>query len=308
MQLDPANDRAARRFMLEEARDVERAAYVHGFEGGASWPLFDALQRYQNPDGGFGHALEPDLGCPQSSALATSVALQRLVAAGATAEHSLVRGAVAYLQETLDAHERVWRIVPDAAEGAPRAPWFAAEGLAERYGGFILNPKAEILAQLYQLGPAADDGWLDALAEEVVRSIEARAAAGLVAHGLIGAVQLLDAPHLSPGLRRRLFDLFAPIAETLLGRSREAWCGDGLKPLALAPHPQAALAGVLQVPLQAQLDDIIARQGVEGAWWPQRSWGEGADDSASVQSERAWAGMLTLQALRQLRAFGRFTP
>ncbi len=37
-----------------------------------------ALREYQNADKGFGNALEPDLRCKESSALATTVALQYL--------------------------------------------------------------------------------------------------------------------------------------------------------------------------------------------------------------------------------------
>jgi hypothetical protein len=303
--LGHSQQQAASHFLLQAARAVERTAYRIDFEGAPSWPLFDALQRYQNPDGGFGHALEPDLRCPESSALATTVALHRLVEGGAVADMPLVMAAVGYLQATLDATRRVWPILPESAEGAPRAPWFATDGLSERFFGFALNPKAELLAQLYRLGPAAEEGWLDGLAEDVVRTVEARAAAGLEMHDFIGATQLLDAPHLSPGLRRRLFELLLPIAEAVVGREPAAWAGYGLKPLALAPYPGAALAGVLHEPVQAQLDYLISTQGVEGAWWPQWSWGEGGNEEAWVQSERAWAGMLTLDALRQLRAYGR---
>jgi hypothetical protein len=298
---------AARRYLLEDAREVERAAYLLDFEGGSGWSLVDALQPYQNPDGGFGHALEPDLRCPESSPLATSVALQRLMGVGVTVEHPLLAAAVRYLQSELDPLKRVWRIVPEAAEAAPRAPWFAAEGLSERFFGFDLNPKAQLLAQLYRLGPAADEGWLDALAEEVVRTVEARTDR-LEMHDLIGAAQLLDTPYLSPGLRRRLFDHLVPIAEATVGRTPEAWSGYSVTPLALAPYPEAALAGVLGEAIAGQLDYLIATQGAEGAWWPQWSWGEEGGETGWAQSQRAWAGMLTLDALRHLRAYGRVAP
>jgi hypothetical protein len=305
MRLGEAAQRAARRYLLEEARAVERAAYLLDFEGGSGWALVDALQPYQNPDGGFGHALEPDLRCPQSSPLATAVALHRLAEAGVAAGHPSAVAAVRYLQAQLDPVQRVWRIVPEAAEEAPRAPWFAAAGLAERFFGCALNPKADLVAQLYRLGPAADESWLDALAEEVVRTVEVQAASGLEMHEVIGVAQLLDAPHLSPGLRRRLFEQMVPIAEGAIGRTPEAWAGYGLKPLALAPHPQAALAGVLADAIEQQLDHLLATQGAEGAWWPQWSWGEGGNEAVWAQSARTWAGMLTLEALRQLRAYGR---
>jgi hypothetical protein len=295
----------ARDFLRSAARPLERRAFEHAFEAGPAWSLFDALAAYQNPDGGFGHGLEPDAQTGASGALATSVALRRLAEADAGRDHPLVRRAVAYLERSLDPLARVWRIVPEATADAPHAPWWAAAGLEERFGGFALNPKADLVAQLYALGPAADEGWLDVLAEDVVRAVEARAPDGLEMHDLIGAARLVDAPHLSPALRRRLLDRLAPLAEASVGRTPEVWAAYGLEPLALAPRPDAALGAVLAEPLQTQLDHLIAAQADDGAWWPTWSWGTGSDDAAWAASRRAWAGVLTLDALRRLRAFGR---
>ncbi len=295
----------ARAFVRSRARPLERRVFEHAFEGGPAWRLFDALARFQNPDGGFGHGLEPDALTGAGGALATSVALRRLVEAEAGRDHPLVRRAVAYLERTLDPRTRVWRIVPEATADAPHAPWWAGEGLEERFHGFALNPKADIVAQLYALGPAADERWLDGLAEDVVRAVEARPDGGLEMHDLIAAVQLLDAPHLSPALRRRLHDRLGPIAADAVGRTPVGGAGYGLEPLALAPRPDAALAGLLAAPVHAQLDHLIATQADDGAWWPVWTWGPGADEAAWAGSRRAWAGMLTLDALRRLRAYGR---
>jgi hypothetical protein len=304
-QLSHDRYRCARDFLMERARPLERKAFEHAFERAPAWPVLDELARFQNPDGGFGHGLEPDALTGASGALATSVALRYLAEVEAGADHALVRRAVAYLEQTLEPATRAWRIVPEATADAPHAPWWAQEALEERFGGFAINPRADLLAQLYALGPAADEGWLDTLAEDVVRTAETRASTGLEMHDLIGLVRLLDAPHLSPALRRRLLDLAAPRAAADVGRTPDDWDAYGLGPLALAPRPDAALAGVLVEPLHAQLDHLIDTQAEDGAWWPNWSWGEGADPDAWASSRTAWAGMLTLDALRQLRAFGR---
>lgn len=294
----------ARAFLLDHARPLERAAFEHDFEGAPAWPVFDALARYQNPDGGFGHGLEPDARTGASGALATSVALHRLVEVRAPADHPMVRGAVAYLEATLDPRSRTWRIVPEATADAPHAPWWAQAGLHERFDGFELNPKADLVAHLFALG-AVDHAWLDGLADDVVRAVEARAAAGLEMHDLIGVAKLLDAPLLAPGARGRLRQLLVPLVEGAVGRTPEAWAGYGLRPLALAPHPDAALAGPLAGAVQAELDFVIERQADDGAWWPEWSWGDGADAAAWAVARTEWAGMRTLDALRQLRAYGR---
>lgn len=302
---------SARAFLLERARPLERAAFEHEFEGGPAWPVFDALTAFQNPDGGFGHGLEPDARTGASGALATSVALHRLAEVRAPTDHPMVRAAVDYLKATMDPVARTWRIVPEATADAPHAPWWHPDGLEERFEDFVLNPKADLVAQLYALCPSSDEPWLDGLAMDVVREVDARSAAGLEMHDLIGVAHLLDAPHVAPGVRGRLLTLVLPIAKASVGGAAEARSGYGLEPLALAPRPESALAAALDAPLRAQLDQLVATQADDGAWWPVWAWGDGAEGSpagdadAWAVSRAAWAGMLTLDALRQLRAFGR---
>jgi len=96
-----------------------------------------------------------------------------------------------------------------------------------------------------------------------------------------------------------------PIAQESVGHGPEDWVGYGLKPLALAPRPDAALAPALAAAVDAHLDHLVAVQADDGAWWPQWSWGEGVFPEAWAASRLAWAGMLTLDALRQLHAYGR---
>ncbi len=51
----------ARAFLKSEARPLDRALFEHEFEGAPGERAIEELARYQNPDGGFGRALEPDL-------------------------------------------------------------------------------------------------------------------------------------------------------------------------------------------------------------------------------------------------------
>ena len=53
--------------LRHEARPLERALFAHAFEGGGRTAVLAALVPYQNDDGGFGHALEPDWGAPSNS-------------------------------------------------------------------------------------------------------------------------------------------------------------------------------------------------------------------------------------------------
>ncbi|MFC8570849.1 hypothetical protein ACFUIW_34345 [Streptomyces sp. NPDC057245] len=68
----------AERFVWLTARVLEQRLFAHHFRGGDAGPVETALDAYRNEDGGYGHALEPDLRGPVSQPLHTARALRVL--------------------------------------------------------------------------------------------------------------------------------------------------------------------------------------------------------------------------------------
>lgn len=62
-------------FIFRKGRLLERQLFRYFFEEGNVSDCLDALRVYQNMDGGFGNGLEPDLLCPDSSAIGAESAL-----------------------------------------------------------------------------------------------------------------------------------------------------------------------------------------------------------------------------------------
>src|SRR5215831_9030505 len=87
---------AGDRFLLNQARLLERRLFATCFLGQPAAGVIDALRGYRNDDGGFGHALEPDKRCPASLPIDVEVALQVMATAG-HADEGLVRGACDWL-------------------------------------------------------------------------------------------------------------------------------------------------------------------------------------------------------------------
>ncbi|NEY32190.1 hypothetical protein GTU99_08290 [Streptomyces sp. PRKS01-65] len=82
--LPPARSPLARaeRFVWLTARVLEQRLFAHHFRDGGAGPVETALDAYRNEDGGYGHALEPDLRGPVSQPLHTARALRVLDALG----------------------------------------------------------------------------------------------------------------------------------------------------------------------------------------------------------------------------------
>ena len=77
--LTKETQRRLRRWLQCNARSLEWALYLQKFENGSVEAVLDALAAYQNPDGGFGHALEPDDWNQNSTLNATVYAMQLMM-------------------------------------------------------------------------------------------------------------------------------------------------------------------------------------------------------------------------------------
>src|SRR5690242_11734264 len=69
-------------FIWRNARLLERRLFVYHFAHGSPHPVRAALRAYQNADGGFGQALEPDKRCPDSQPVDAEMALHVLADIG----------------------------------------------------------------------------------------------------------------------------------------------------------------------------------------------------------------------------------
>jgi hypothetical protein len=134
----------AGKFIAAQGRDIDRALFAYHFGSASQEELLEALGRYQNPDGGFGNGLEPDITAPASNAFATSLALKLMVEAGVPGSHAMVARTVRYLEGTQN-DEGCWPFSPAVYEHE-LAPWF------QGWEWPSLNPECVIAGHLSVLG------------------------------------------------------------------------------------------------------------------------------------------------------------
>ncbi|MFC0628935.1 hypothetical protein [Kribbella deserti] len=275
-----------RDFIRREGRLLEQRLFATIFEQADPTGVVDALRGYQNPDGGFGHGLEPDKRCPDSLALDVEVALQNLAAAGMV-DVPMVSRAADWLQATASSDGAV-ALASSAIEAYPRAEhwsdWAYAPGL---------NPTAGIAGLLHQLG--IEHPWLDRATEWCWSSLEA----GLPedGHALLEVTVFLE--HVPD--RERAESYVEPIREWLpkvsLYRADADDPSYGVTPLWFAPTPSSLWRRLFtDEQIQGHLDRLERDQQPDGGW--ALTW-QPPGQAATLE----YRGVMTLKALEVLRAY-----
>jgi len=291
---------AARNFIETSGRPLEVALLRHGLGESSAEAVMVALIAFQNPDGGFGHGLEPDMRSPASTAIATSIGLRLLVRVGAAARHPTVVGAIDWLDGALDRENGVWPIVGRGVELAPHAPWWTwSDDLSAGWNGFRFNPTAEILAHLYHYRAATPAGVFESAEAGLRRALgEIELLEG--AYDLKCAIRLAGADGLPADLAKPL--------EALVRRSVAAHdpADEHASPFDAAATPSSPFADLVDGRIEAGLTGLIDSQAEDGGWtWnPEWNWGF-VDKKAWADAHRDWRGWITRENLETLTAYGR---
>lgn len=300
--LSKATFLASRRFIATNARPLEAARFSHAFEGGSGQSVIRELQKFQNPDGGFGNALDPDLRAPESSALCTSIAFQVLRATQTTPDPKFTSSVIVYLLNNLNLEMGHWRIIPTSAELSPHAPWWRQTGRDGVYDGFSLNPTAEILGYLYdhqELVPSRLLARLSDLTTHYVSNSER-----LEMHDLLCCLCLLKTPSLPSSMRTQLSGKLASLFDSAVTWDPSQWKGYNLRPLQAIDDPESSFLKGRQREVTANLDYEIQTQGDDGSWMPTWSWGNSFPDDWLL-AQRECSGVVTLEKLLLLQKFDR---
>jgi hypothetical protein len=112
---------SAEHFVWLTARVLEQRLFAYHFLNGGPDPVETALDAYRNTDGGYGHALEPDLRGPVSQPLHTGHALRVLDAVGRCGGQRVER--VCRYLTSVSTPDGALPAVTPAQRGYPTAPF-----------------------------------------------------------------------------------------------------------------------------------------------------------------------------------------
>jgi hypothetical protein len=277
---------AAEAFIWTNARLLERQRFARRWKGGAAQPVLAALAAYATDDGGYGHALEPDLRAPLAAPAAVETALRVLAEVDAL-NGPLGRAAVDWLAAVAP-DGALPPMFPDAL-AYPRAPWWQVD--ADPPGSLTM---AGFVAGTL-LGSGLDHAWLDVLEAWLWDAVESTRE--LSPYDARGALAFLDAAG-DDARAQAAVQRLAPMVAALVSIDPEAG-GERHTPLDLSPRPGARSRVLFDAAVvDAHLDHLAGAQCDDGGWtFDWLAWSE----AASAE----WRGIVTLQALDLLAGHGR---
>lgn len=284
----------AKDFLYRNARLLDRKRYEALFEGGSAQEVIRVLGAYQNADGGFGNALEPDIRCPQSQPVPTEMALE-IMDGTSLFDRDLVTGIAAYLQRITLPDGGVPFVFRSAGEYA-HTPWWKTE----RDDVPSLNPTGRIIGLLYRQDVSKElfeEDWFQQNVSYLWRCFEQ----GGPLAGYHDAVQWMTFLEHTPD-RNRAAKALSTLDDWLsrpgsIERNPEA-AGYAHKVLDWCPTPESyARKFVTDAEVEEHLRALAAQQQEDGGWpisWPAVARG----------AELEWRGWITVERLRTLKAYG----
>lgn len=274
----------AEEFIWRNARLIDRRLFEFHFKSGSSQAVLSVLRAYQNEDGGFGNALEPDIRCPKSQPVPTQLALEIMDTAGF--DDAMVGRICDYLLSITTEEGGVPFVLPSVRD-YPRAPWWNTEDNPPA----SLNPTATLCGFLHK--HKIEHEWLEkatAYCWEKIPGIssEEKHELGCV---LMFLRYVPDRERAEKEMKRLVKHLLKSGLVAEAGMEGYVW-----KAIDWAPYPDDPLrVHFSEDEIKANLEELAAGQGEDGGWMI--TW-----DPISPGCEMEWRGWVTVNTLLKLRA------
>ncbi len=284
--------KSVRSWMHRNARPIDLARWAYHFEEGSKDRVIDALSFYQNEDGGFGHALEPDSWNPGSTPITTNTAAEILrEVAHQDRKHPMIKDMLRYLESGHGKNEDKWLFSIPENNHYPHAPWWSAEdaGTVTKF-----NPTASLLRFILDFGDYDSDLYMMALNEMEKMKTEFFETHEPSMHDLI----CLEAirPYLD---EERLNEL----EDEEIEKNPENWKDYTCRPSAFIKDPDHPLMKTQKKLLEVELDLLEKTLHPSGYWEINWTWSDFEEEFHI--SRNWWRADLTLKNLLLLKAFGR---
>ena len=279
---------SAHNFILGNARLLERYLFDFLFRDGKRERVLAALLAYQNEDGGFGNALEPDKRTATSQSIDQEFGLHVLDDLGF--ESATAMRVCDFLQTITTPEGGVPFVLPTVRD-APRAGWWNTDSDEPPAS---INPTASIASLLHKNN--VHHPWLERATAYCWQQIENPHFT--FGHDFLCAMQFLE--HVPD--RARAERAFEKLSTQLLESDQITFDPQAsdyvFMPLFYAPSPQSLARRLFDdATIQAHLDALAQKQQEDGGW--PISW-----QAVTPACELEYRGVVTIRALETLKAYG----
>lgn len=289
-------------WIQENGRKLEQALLHHSFSDGTETLVLEALAEYQNEDGGFGHGLEADFRLPNSSPLATTVAMQHLIHFDQHEQAAkMITKAIHYFENTFDKKRGGWYAVPEEVNHYPHAFWWTVQedgmSLIDHHWG---NPSAEIIGYLSHYKSKVKQLNVNKLLDQAInhllqlKNFESE-------HEIYCYLRMY---RLLPELRTKaVIQQLQRAVQTLVQFDQIKWKEYVPFPLKFVYDPFSETFEIPSEEINKNLDYFIKQLESDGKISPNWKWNDYLSEWEHAKID--WIGVLTFDALHTLKRFDR---
>ena len=288
--------------ITKDCRPLEAVRLAYLFLGGSVEEVVSELKGFQNLDGGFGRALEPDFRFPGSSPIATSVAYGVMIEIGLDKEHQLVKDSIRYLIDSYDESQRTWYIVPPGVDAYPRAMWWDYSGWVKEDSTIIYpgNPGAELAGYFWHFDIQPGNFDLEVITREMIDRL-VRHEGTMEEHELYCYFRMYE--FIPEKFRNMMKEPLAKHTMELVSKEPAQWNTYVPKPLDFVTSRSSFLYPLLADVVEMNLDYLVDKMSSDGTWDPTWEWGRFPEDWEKAKLE--WKGAETVKNLKILKAYDR---
>lgn len=291
--------------LKEKARPLDKERFNYHFDHAQPEKLLREIKKYQNKDGGFGNALEPDFRLPLSTPMATSIALRYLINLDKNSyAQEMIKKAISYLEKSYNQNRKGWYAVRKEVNDYPHTPWWHYDEKAEMtvidksWG----NPSAEILAYLLRYSDYVTNLDLDLLIDQAVNNIK-QTDKYESENEIYCYLKLYE--EVDSNIKSQLKAEIAEGIKQLIVYAQDKWQEYVPLPLDFVPAPEKESFGVSESKIEANLGFYVE--------WIENSkdtlvkppWGESFYQTDLKEAYQEWQGNWTLEILTTLDNYGR---
>lgn len=288
-------------YIKTNARPLDKALFEFEFNNGSSKTVLEELKTYQNDDGGFGNALEPDIRIKESSIIATTVALQYVNELNLSKTNEMIKKAINYIIKEIKEFPKdfslkyFWYSIPKTKYQEMRAPWWIVKKYKPPEVKNWPNPNVEVISYLLKYSQYVKNSLIDDLIDDLNNYLtQVPKFTGYFYYRFLCFKRLM--PNVNTKLLKEIVSMFdKSVIDNEFLDEKEF---DELKIQWFVTEKSSYLNKKYPDRIKILLENEIKNLGNDGGSHPKWKWG---DTEIWKEVEKEWTGKCTLGLLKTLK-------